>query len=261
MILLIGGTSETAPLAKGLAGEGYVVLVSTATETPLEIGDDSRIRRRAGRLDAMGLAALARGERVRAIVDAAHPYAVAAHTAAREAAEQLGIPCLALRRPAALSTDPPAPQIRLVADHGEAAQIACAAGRPVLLTTGSRNLAPYTEESRRTGVPLAVRVLNTPESLTACAAAGIPADRVIAARGPFSTAENLAAIDRFGGIGVVVTKESGEAGGLAAKLAAARAADCLVVIIRRPALPAAGPSFSEPAALVAALRRLVPPDR
>jgi precorrin-6A/cobalt-precorrin-6A reductase len=260
LILLIGGTSETAPLAAALAGAGYAVLVSTATAAPLEIGADSRIRRRAGRLDATGLATLARDEGIRAIVDAAHPYAVAAHVAAREAAEGLGIPCLTLRRPAALSVDPHAPQIRLAADHSEAARIACAAGRAVLLTTGSRNLDPYAEESRRTGVPLAVRVLDAPESLAACAAAGIPADRVIAARGPFSTAENRAAIDRFG-IGVVVTKESGQAGGLAAKLAAARASDCLVVLIRRPSLPAAGPSFSEPAALVAALRRLVPPSR
>ena len=47
---------------------------------------------------------------------------------------------------------------------------------------------------------------------------------------------------------------------MAAKLAAAAAADSVVVLIRRPEIPAAGPIFAEPAALVAALRRLVPPD-
>lgn len=356
MVLLIGGTSETAPLAAGLAGAGYAVLVSTATEAPLAIGDNPRIRRRSGRLDGEGLAGLCRREGIRAIVDAAHPYAVAAHAAAAAAAARLGIPCLTFRRPAVLTperghplhaAEAPSPPgktipanpadasaaptsrpldspdttaavsdhagsrqslpedptdaaglpgipcltfrrptvivgttglslpggeepspgtknqdegapIRFAADHAEAARIAFADGRPVLLTTGSRNLAPYADEARRTGVPLAVRVLDAPESLAACAAAGIPAEGIIAARGPFSTAENLAAIGRFG-IGVLVTKESGEAGGLEAKLAAAAAAACVVVLIRRPEIPAAGPIFADPAALVAALRRLVPP--
>ncbi len=34
MILLIGGTSETAPLAEALAGAGFKILVSTATTSP-----------------------------------------------------------------------------------------------------------------------------------------------------------------------------------------------------------------------------------
>lgn len=268
VVLLIGGTSETAPLAAGLAGAGYAVLVSTATDAPLDLGGHPRIRRRTGRLDAAGLAALARDEGIGAVVAAAHPYAVAAHTAAAAAAEQLGIPCLTFRRPASLIPDrdpplhipqtPPSPPIQFAADHDEAARLACASGRPVLLTTGSRNLAPYAAEARRTGVALAVRVLDAPESLAACREAGIPPERIIAARGPFGLAENLAAIGRFGS-GVLVTKESGLAGGLTAKLAAAAAAGCQVVLIRRPALPATGLLFTDPAALVAALCALLPP--
>lgn len=303
LILLIGGTSETAPLAAALAAAGYAVLVSTATAAPLALAGHPGIRRRIGRLDAAGLAALARDEGIGAIVDAAHPYAVAAHAAAAAAAEGLGIPCLAFRRPAALTAAPvhrpagdavpsgeqsppppdrpawarrsagpaaaagsePAagafpelPPIQFAADHGEAARLACASGRPVLLTTGSRNLAPYVAEAHRTGVPLAARVLDAPESLAACREAGIPPERVIAARGPFGLAENLSAIDRFG-IGVLVTKESGLAGGLSAKLAAAAAAGCLVVLVRRPALPATGLHFTAPEPLVQALRSLLPP--
>ncbi len=43
MILLIGGTSETAPLASGLAAAGYEVLVSTATDAPAGDRDHPRI--------------------------------------------------------------------------------------------------------------------------------------------------------------------------------------------------------------------------
>ena len=108
MILLIGGTSETAPLASGIAAAGYEVLVSTATDVPLAIEEHSRIRRRTGRLDEEGLVALAREKGIRAIVDAAHPYAAAAHAAAQNASERLGIPCLVFRRPESLSSSDPA---------------------------------------------------------------------------------------------------------------------------------------------------------
>ncbi len=103
MILLIGGTSETAPLASGLAAAGYEVLVSMATDVPLAIEEHPRIRRRTGRLDEEGLVALAKEKGIRAIVDAAHPYAAAAHSRRTERGEAPGdsLP----RLPAAGSAD------------------------------------------------------------------------------------------------------------------------------------------------------------
>lgn len=319
MILLIGGTSETAPLASGLAEAGYAVLVSMATAAPLAIGDHPRISRRAGRLDEEGMVALGKEKGIRAIVDAAHPYAEVVHAAAHNAAKRLGIPCLVFRRPEVLTPEsgrrpdavpvdgaapilekgfpgssaetasipsidapfkiagrrpaspvespagkeavcikPSESPVRFAANHAEAAEMAFAEGRPVLLTTGSRNLAPYAEAARRTGVLLAVRVLDIPESLQVCRETGIPEDRIIAGRGPFSVTENLAAIHRFG-IGVIVTKESGRAGGLDAKLAAARQENCQVIVLRRPAMPASGPAFDHPLLLISSLADLVPP--
>jgi precorrin-6A/cobalt-precorrin-6A reductase len=252
MILLIGGTSETAPLAEGLAAAGYEVLVSTATDVPLAIGDHTRISRREGRLGEEGIVALAGKKGIHAIVDAAHPYAAAAHASAHRAAERLGVPYLLFRRAEA---DMKGDDIRFAADHAEAAEMAFAFGRPVLLTTGSRNLAPYAEAAHRTGLPYAARVLDTWESLDACRAAGIPKDRIIAGRGPFSLEENLAAIRRFE-IGVIVTKESGRTGGVDAKLAAARLTRCQVIVIRRPETPTSGPVFDDPAGLIAALKAI-----
>ncbi len=252
MILLIGGTSETASLASGLAAVGYEVLVSTATDVPLAIEEHQRILRRTGRLDEEGLVTLARQKGIKAIVDAAHPYAVAAHATAQNAAKRLGILCLIFRRPQAETSGMP---VRFAADHREAAALAFADGRPVLITTGSRNLAPYVAEARRTGVPLTVRVLDAPESLAACRAAGIAEERIIAGRGPFPLEANLTAIRRFG-IGVIVTKESGRAGGIDAKLAAAHQANCQVIVLSRPETPDTELTFESPAALVAALQNL-----
>ena len=51
MILLLGGTSSTSPLALRLAEAGYQVLVSKATAIPLEIAAHGAVQCRSGPLD------------------------------------------------------------------------------------------------------------------------------------------------------------------------------------------------------------------
>jgi precorrin-6A/cobalt-precorrin-6A reductase len=246
VILLLGGTSETAPLAAGLIKAGFSVLVSTATDIPLELGDHPELRRRSGPLDAPGLTELIRDHAISVLVDATHPYATTIRAMAAATARRLSIPYLTFIRPGmdyggapeiasgvtsamASETD----GIIFAADHKEAARLACTGGKTVLLTTGSRNLRPYAEEAKRTGAPLIVRVLPHPDSLAACRAAGIPAEMIIAAKGPFSSEENIGAIRKYG-VSVLVTKDSGAAGGVPAKIAAARQEKCRLIVVGRP---------------------------
>lgn len=288
MILLLGGTSETAPLAAGMIKAGFAVLVSTATDIPLELDDHPQLRRRSGPLDAPGMEALIRDNAIRVLVDATHPYAAAIRALAAATARRLSIPYLTFVRPGITAENTPemtlgdntmvspgtahksssgiasettledasgievTPEINpesasgvasamvsemdgitFVADHDEAARLACAGGKPVFLTTGSRNLRPYAEEAKRTGVPLLVRVLPHADSLAACRAADIPAEMVIAAKGPFSVEENINTIRKFG-IGALVTKDSGVAGGVPAKIAAAKREKCRLIVVGRP---------------------------
>ena len=128
-----------------------------------------------------------------------------------------------------------AADIEFAPDHAAAAVAAFARGLPVLLTTGTRNLVPYVEQARRTGLPLVVRALDHPDSLRACLQAGVPRERILAGRGPFSTEENRQTLRAFG-IGVLVTKDSGASGGTAEKIEAARAEGCHVVVVARPEL-------------------------
>jgi precorrin-6A/cobalt-precorrin-6A reductase len=230
MILLLGGTSETAPLANALLQAGHEVLVSTATDAPLTLPEHPRLRRRHGRLDAEALAELMRREGVRVLLDAAHPYASQARQQAQKAAALLALPCLRWERP---GTDFSGHNICWAKDHKEAASLAFADGRPVLLTTGSRHLAPYVEQSRRTDIPLRARVLPHAESRRAVEQDGLATEEIIWGQGPFTVAENRAQI-REHAIGVLVTKDSGEAGGVPAKLQAARQEGCEVIVVRRP---------------------------
>lgn len=249
MILLLGGTSETASVTTRLAEAGCRVLVSTATDEPLEIGSLSNIERRSGPLDEAGLADLVRRKKVRAIVDCTHPYAVTVRATARGVAEKLSIPYFTFIRPSGVTLGEPG--VLRAANHEEAARLAYSFGRPVLLTTGANHLAAYAARSRETGVALVVRVLPREESIEACRRAGIAEDCVISARGPFTVEENREQIRRYR-IGVIVTKDSGEAGGVPAKLEAAKLERCAVVIVERPTLPKSG-AYASVADLVAAV--------
>jgi precorrin-6A/cobalt-precorrin-6A reductase len=233
MILLFGGTAETGPLAAALADAGFEVLVSTATAVTLELSSHERITRRIGPLDDKSMAALVSDREVRAIVDATHPYAEAAHANARKVAAALSLPYLRWRRPEVIE---PAENIHFVKDHQEAAALAASFRFPILLTTGSNNLHPYVRECAKAGVGLFVRVLDHPQSVQAALSAGIPKQNIIKGRGPFSIQQNVAVIKEYN-IGALVTKDSGEAGGVPAKLEAARAAGCRVVVINRPDEP------------------------
>ena len=233
MILLLGGTSETAPLASALAEQGFSVLVSTATDIPLDIGDHPAVRRRTGLLDEPQLTRLLLDEKIRGVVDATHPYAEAIGPLARKVAGKLHLPYFRWLRPAALSGSS---EILTAADHAEAAALAFSFGAPVLLTIGSKNLEPYIRESRKTGITVIARILDHPDSWAACQKLGLPPESVVAGKGPFSVEENRSTIRDFR-IGVVVTKDSGKAGGVPEKLEAARMEGCRVVVVRRPESP------------------------
>lgn len=228
MILLFGGTSETSIMAQALAEAGCDVLVSTATDIPLDIGHHPRIEHRVGKMSEDGIRELIRVRKISAIVSVSHPYAENLHRTLAAVATK--IPCFTYLRPEILKDREDCLHAQ---SHEEAAVLACELGRPVLLTTGSRNLIPYVQESEKTCVLLYTRVLDQSASHQACAEAGIPPERVITGRGPFSVEENRRLIRQFS-IGVLVTKDSGEAGGVREKMEAARLEGCLVVIVARP---------------------------
>jgi precorrin-6A/cobalt-precorrin-6A reductase len=253
MLLLLGGTSETAPLAEALAGQGFSVLVSTATDIPLDTGNHPAVRRRTGLLDEPQLARLLLEEKIRGVVDATHPYAEAIGPLARKIAGQLQLPYFRWLRPPALSEEP---EILLAADHLEAAALAFSFGAPVLLTIGSKNLEPHIRESRRTGLPVIARVLDHPDSRIACQKLGLPPEAVITGKGPFSVDENRSILKKFR-IEVLVTKDSGKAGGVPEKLEAARMEGCRVVVVRRPEPP--GEYFDQLETLIKVLREALTP--
>ena len=165
----------------------------------------------------------------RIIVDATHPFATLASGNIRAASLAVGARCLRLARPVEALPKGVVP----------VASIACAArflsenpGR-VLLTTGSKELAPYTHVADF-AERFFVRVLPLPGAITKCIDAGFSPSHVIGMQGPFTRELNEAMLRQVGAQWLV-TKDSGTVGGTAEKLAAARAVGARCVVVTRPA--------------------------
>ena len=111
------------------------------------------------------------------------------------------------------------------------AAIAGKSASGILITTGSKELAPYTRIphfSER----CYVRALPTMEALEKCQQLGFRRDHLILMQGPFSEEMNIAQL-HYAGACCLVTKASGEAGGFPEKCEAALALGVTVIVIGR----------------------------
>lgn len=248
MILVLAGTTEGREIFSLCRARGYPVLATVATpygkrvlleETvpPAGAGETEIVCAPLGRRE---MAALILERGIRVVVDASHPFAVFASENARGACADTGAAYIRYARPPAPL--PESPLLHACPGFAEAAEKAVTFGETIFLTTGSKTLPVFAEKAKRHGKRLVVRVLPAPEAVAACLALGLPAQDVIAMQGPFSYEVNRA-LFRFYGASVVVTKESGPAGGTAEKVAAALDLGIPVVLVKRPAeksSPAAG---------------------
>ena len=238
-ICIFGGTTEGRRLADFLRGQDGHVLVCVATEygEALAPGGEN-VEVRAGRLDAAGMAALLGKRRFDAVVDATHPFATEVSRNLRAACEDTGTEYIRLSRD---ETEADADAISVDSVEAAADFLARHDGN-ALIATGGKALMPYTR------IPgyrdrLWARVLPMPASLAACEAAGFAPAHVIAMQGPFSVEMNAATLRQIRAEWLV-TKDSGESGGLREKLEAARLAGAKCVVVGRPeaaeGLPFAG---------------------
>ncbi len=232
MILLLGGTTEGRQAAGCLTEAGFAVLLSVVSDYGAEIGAPFAAEVRVGPLDATTMARLVEERDLAAVVDAAHPFAVAAHENAREAARLAGKPYLRLERTG--GEQPEETFIHRVDDFATAAAKAATLGEgTIFLTTGSRTLAVFLEAARAGGRRVVVRVLPDAAVLSQCVSLGLSPRDIVAMEGPFGHDLNVA-LFRHCRAGVVVSKDSGETGGLPAKLSAARELGLPVVLVSRP---------------------------
>lgn len=239
-IVIFGGTTEGRELAEYAVHKGLLVLVSVVSEYGKGAMEEQKgLSVRCGALEEEGMTELLKKEAPRLVVDATHPYAAAATEHIVHACGAVGIRCLRVLRAEGEEEEKENPgkegsQNIFWADTvEEAAERLQADDRPVLLTTGSKELKKFAAVSGLSD-RLYARVLPDSRVLAECEALGITGRHLIAMQGPFSAEMNRALIHSVCAAWLV-TKESGKQGGFAEKLEAARDCGISVIVIRRPA--------------------------
>ena len=228
-VLLFGGTLEGRVLAERLAARGIRVTCSVATEYGQSlIHPVEGLTVRTGRLNQVEMEELMKSGSYACVVDATHPYAAEVSTNLRGAAEHCALSYYRLLR-----ASETAENVCWAASMEEAARYLDSKEGPILLTTGSKELAGFTG-IQKMEERLWVRILPSVESLQTALALGIPARHIICMQGPFSRELNRATLRQIGAK-FLVTKDSGKAGGFAAKAEAAAEAGTELVVIARPA--------------------------
>lgn len=228
---LIGGTTESAELAKAIASLRLpcTVTVTTAAAEAL-YPKMPTIRVWVGRLDASQLQQFLQEQRIAAVLDASHPYAVEISRMAIKAATDQKIPYLRFERLTIDTQTNTSPVIFLDSFKTLLAGDYLYQQR-VLLTVGYKALPLFFSWQDRS--TLFARILSSVTSLEAAIAAGFTSDRIIALRPPV-TAELEKALWRHWDISLVVTKASGVAGGEDIKRTVAAELNIPLVVIARP---------------------------
>lgn len=259
MTALFEAARQTMGFTSDETARQQLKLMPDDTEGELEKSESPKSKGRCGQAERCQLSASL------LVIDATHPYAAVVSENILTACAAAGVRCIRVERedsgaeehgtesaqkalPERESTGedgkasaPEAAAFHWVESIEEAAAWLAqpdrssseAAQRPnILITTGSKELAPYTQ------IPdfaarCYVRALPTVEALEKCQALGFRRDHLILMQGPFSEEMNVAQL-RYADAGYLVTKASGETGGFPEKCEAALALGVEVICIGRP---------------------------
>ena len=229
MILVLGGTSDSIHICNKLNDMGLPYIVSVTTEYGRDIAKKATENVFLGKLTKEDMVSLIKEKNITQIIDATHPYATVVSSNAIECSKITNIDYVRFERESLIK------QIDyenkyVVENIEQACQIANEIGNNIFIGTGSKNLDKYIELIKEKN--LIARVLPTSEVLESCEGLGLNADNIIAMKGPFSEEMNIATYKQYN-IDLLITKESGVAGGFLEKINACKVLNIPVIIISR----------------------------
>lgn len=227
--LLFGGTTEGRELTELLERLGKSTLVCVATTYGEQLlTETENVRVHMGRLDLEQMQSLIREENPRIVLDATHPYAVAVSENIQKACEAARVQYLRVVRESTKTEE----SVRWFETMEELIAWLNTTDGAVFSSMGAKEAQPLSQvanfEDR-----VWVRVLPLMDSLQKCLDAGYPPKHIICMQGPFSQEVNEAMF-RASRAKILVTKESGRAGGFEEKLQAAATCGMETGVLGRP---------------------------
>ncbi|MDD3360677.1 MAG: precorrin-6A reductase [Hespellia sp.] len=232
-LLIFAGTTEGRRLAEFAEKLQVQVYVSVATEYGREsMGTYANTKIISGRMDAAEIASFLEKNQITRVVDATHPYAILVTENIRKVCREKGVPYIRCLRDTEEHDMKENENMIFVQSVKQAVSYLKNTTGNILITTGSKELAQYTELEQYQERCYA-RVLSTKAAIEKSIDLGFEGRHLIAMQGPFSKEMNIAMLHDTGAK-YMVTKESGKIGGFGEKLEAAKTAAAKLIVVGRP---------------------------
>lgn len=228
-LLIFAGTSEGRFLIEALRDKAILdVKIATEYGKRLLPKSDENLNIESGRLDLEGMKNLMRHIDYDGVIDTTHPYAQVVTENIRLACEETGRKYIRFLR----SSQQYPNTVKVVANMDEAVEFLNNRDGNILLTVGSKELKKFTKvkdyENR-----IFARVLPMENVLSQCLDYGFKSSQIIGMQGPFSLDMNRALI-RHSKANILVTKDTGKAGGFLEKMEASLKEDIDFLVVGRP---------------------------
>lgn len=231
MILVLAGTLDGRQLGKFLREQGLKIALSVTSEYGAALAENCADFINHEALDEIALENFIGEHQITTIVDASHPYAQKVSTLAMTVSAKKNLCYIRYEREQNTFRD--YEKIFFVDTIAAAAQQACALGKNIFLTTGSRALPEFCQYINLKEYNLTARVLPDPKVLEECVSLGFTPKNIVAMQGPFSQEFNKLMFLHYQAE-VIIMKDSGQVGGTAEKILAAKDLKINVVLITRP---------------------------
>ena len=237
--IIFGGTTEGRRLAEFCSEKGIDADVSVATEYGAELLPEN-INILCGKMDSDEIIKLFSEKKYTDVFDATHPYAVQVTENIKTACKACDIPYYRVRRERSEIYG------ETVSDIDGLVKILNRCGDIILSTLGGNSAEALTAVSGYRQ-RLILRVLPSETIISKCIGLGYDEKNIICEKGPFTEEQNISHIKKFGA-GIIVSKESGPAGGYAEKANSAKKCGIRMITLVRP--DETGYSFDETVGII-----------
>ncbi len=236
-ILILGGTKDSTNLIKLIKEnipESYILTTTTTeygSKLAKESGSDDTISRP---LPKNEIIEIINKNDFNILIDATHPFATHITKTATEISEELGIKFIRFERPGFDFSTVDCENIFHVSSFVEAGLMVSNLGlekENILHFAGANTMEDVLKNvNTKYFYP---RVLNVKSSVEKCEELGIPSNHVLFMSGVSSKEENINLINKYCAK-AIITKESGDTGGIYEKISAANELNIKIILVDRP---------------------------
>lgn len=234
VIVVIAGTTESRKVIEELLNDSMKkeIIATTATALGSEMLKDYKINIREGKLTEEGFTKLFQEVQPDCVIDASHPFAVIVTKTVQSVCNKMGISYKRIERE---KLEYHYEKLIRVGNIDEA--ISCLNERflddTIFLTTGSNTLKQYVERVQNGAERIYARVIDCEYSRNLCKDVSLKQDHIFYETPPFFEEDTRKVLEGKK-CTVLVTKDSGKAGGVDKKIEIAKQLGVAVILIERP---------------------------